>query len=136
MKIVFTPTGGSATTLADSSATPLIAAVIEQWGGQSLVQSEKRYAQATEIDFPRGNVGGDFVFTAGCSYDDYDDTLAAFVNAFNLLNLQGALVVTFFPGSATATMDNAVLRDVRRVVLNGLRLELRYTFKITTITSP
>lgn len=136
MKIVFTPTGGSATTLADSSATPLIAAVIEQWGGQSTVQTEKRYGQATEIDFPRGNVGGDFIFTAGCSYDSYDDTLAAFVTAFGLLNSQGTLVVTYIPGSTTATMENAVLRDIHRVILNGLRLELRYTFKITTITSP
>jgi hypothetical protein len=136
MKIVFTPTGGSAATLADSSATPLIAAVIEQWGGQSVVQTEKRYGQEAEIDFPRGNVGGDFVFTAGCSYENYDDTLAAFVTGFSLLNLQGVLVVTYIPGSTTATMANAVLRDVHRVVLNGLRLELRYTFKITTITSP
>ena len=136
MKIVFTPTGGSATTLADSSATPLIAAVIEQWGGQSVVQTEKRYGQETEIDFPRGNVGGAFVFTAGCSYDDYNDTLAAFVAGFSLLNLQGALVVTYIPGSTTATMANAVLRDVHRVKWDGLRLELRYTFKITTITSP
>lgn len=136
MKIVFTPTGGSATTLADSSATPLIAAVIEQWGGQSAVQTEKRYGQETEIDFPRGNIGGDFIFTAGCSYENYNDTLAALVTGFSLLNLQGALVVTYLPGSTTATMPNAVLRDVHRVVLNGRRLELRYTFKITTITSP
>jgi hypothetical protein len=33
-------------------------------------------------------------------------------------------------------MENAVLRDIHRVVLNGYRLELRYTFKITTITTP
>jgi hypothetical protein len=136
LKIIFTPTGGSPATLADHTASPAINAVIEQWGGQCVVQTEKRYGQSAEIDFPRGNVGGDFVFTAGCSYDDYDDTLAAFVTAFGLLNLQGALVVTYIPGATTATMPNAVLRDVRRTVLNGLRLELRYTFKITTITSP
>jgi hypothetical protein len=136
MKITFTPTGGSTVTLADHTATPAINALIEQWGGQSVVQTEKRYGQAAEIDFPRGNVGGDFVFTAGCSYTNYDGPIDAFVTAFALLDAQGALVVTPTPGVTTATMANAVLRDVHRVLLNGHRLELRYTFKITTITSP
>jgi hypothetical protein len=136
MKIVFTPTGGSTATLADHTASPPINALIEQWGGQSAVQTEKRYGQSAEVDFPRGNVGGEFVFTAGCSYSNYDGPIDAFVTAFGLLNGQGTLVVTPTPGDTTATMAGAVLRDVHRVLLNGHRLELRYTFKITTITSP
>ncbi len=136
MKIVFTPTGGSAVTLADHTASPPVNALIEQWGGQSVVQTEKRYGQAAEIDFPRGNVGGEFVFTAGCSFVDYDSPIDAFVTAFGLIDSQGTLVVTPTPGTATATMTGAVLRDVHRVLLNGHRIELRYSFKITTITSP
>jgi hypothetical protein len=136
VKIVFTPIGGSTVTLADHTASPPVNALIEQWGGQSVVQTEKRYGQTSEIDFPRGNVGGEFVFTAGCSYASYEGPIDAFVTAFGLLNGQGALVVTPTPGSTTATMAGAVLRDVHRVLLNGYRVELRYTFKITTITSP
>ena len=136
MKITFTPTGGSAVTLADHTASPPINALIEQWGGQSVVQTEKRYGQSTEIDFPRGNVGGEFVFTAGCSYASYDGPIDAFVTAFGLLDSQGTLIVTPTPGDTTATMADAVLRDVHRVLLNGYRVELRYSFKITTVTTP
>jgi len=136
MRVTFTPTGDSAVTLADSSAAPLIAGVLEQFGGASLVQTEKRYGQSTEIDFPRGNIGGDFIFTAGCSYATLDAAAGAFAAAFALLNEQGSLAFTPNPaGSVTLTMANAILRDVHRVKWDGVRLELRYTFKITTITT-
>jgi hypothetical protein len=131
MKITF-----ATATLADDTASPRIAAVIEQWGGQSVVQTEPLYGGPNLAKFPRGNVGGQFVFTAGCSYATRDLAAAAFATAWSRLNTQGALALQPTGGSATVTMANAILRDVSRVEWAGVWLKLRYTFEITTVTSP
>ncbi len=130
MKITF-----ATTILADDTASPRIAAVIEQWGGQSVVQTEPLYGGPNLAKFPRGNVGGQFVFTAGCSYATRDLAAAAFATAWSRLNVQDTLAVKPSGGSATITMLNAILRDVQRVELEGVWLRIRYTFDITTVTS-
>ncbi|MDB6016036.1 MAG: hypothetical protein JWR19_525 [Pedosphaera sp.] len=134
MKITFT-IGSTVSTLADDTAAPRIAGVIEQWGGSAKVQTEPLYGAVNEVDFPRGNIGGDFTFTAGCSFATVDAAGAAFATAYALLNSQGSVKVYPSGGSAVITMANAVLKDVTRTEYNGHWLKLRYTFKITTITS-
>lgn len=134
MKITF-----DGQTLADPQSVTAVHglnAVIEQWGAQSTVQTEKRYGQNTEVDFPRGNIGGDFVFTVTGSYGSYAGPVQAFAAAIALLNIQATLMITFPDDETTATMANAICRDVHRVMLNGHSVQIRYSFKITTITSP
>ena len=133
MKITF---GSGPTTLADIAATPKVTAVVESWGGQALVQSEPLYGGPNVVKFPRGNVGGQFIFTAGCSFADRDTAAAAFATAYALLNTQGSLTVKPTGGSPTITMANAILHDLQRVEWEGVWLKLRYTFEITTVTSP
>ena len=128
MKITF-----GASTLADDTASPKVAALIEQWGGSSIVQTEPLYGAVNQVNFPRGNVRGPVVFTAGCSSADIPTAVSAFKTAYGLLNTQDTLTV--LKGATTlATMANAVLRDVTRVEWQGLWLRIRYTFEITTIT--
>ena len=129
MKIVF-----GSTTLVDDTASPRIAGVIERLGFRALVQTETLYGAANEIDFPRGNVGGELVFTAGCSFASYSAAADAFKAACGLVNGQGTVVVTPATGADTLTLANAVLDNVERADWQGIWLNLRYTFKITTIS--
>ena len=137
MKITLTYGAGPTTaTLADIGAAPQIAAMIEDLGGDAVVQIEDLYAGPNKAKFPRGNVGGQFVFTAACSFATADLALAALLAAYALLNIQGALNLKPFPASTGVTFPNAILKSIRRVRLDGVILIVRYTFEITTITSP
>lgn len=136
MKVVFTIAGPIDNTLADDTAAPKLAGVIEAIGAQDIVQIEPLYGGANPAKFPRGNVGGQFVFTSACSYASYNAAVDALKTAYGLLDDQGTLVFT--PTGAgvphTLTMANAILHSVQVVRWTGVRLELRYTFEITTIT--
>jgi len=124
-----------ATTLADDTATPRLAGVIEQLGGQAVVQVEPLYGQADMAVFPRGNISGRFVFRVFCSYASYATALTAWAAAYARLNTQDTLVLTWFTGN-TLTMLGAVCTNVERTKLDGVGLEVRYTFTITTATDP
>lgn len=135
MKIQFTPSGGAPTTLGDDSAKYSV--VIEQWGGTAIEQREPLAGGANPALFPRGNVGGDFIFRSAQSYADYETTFSQFATLYGLLNQQGALVVT--QDSVTLTMSNAVLKSVTRLFDSGnagVFMAVRYTFGITTLTTP
>ncbi len=124
--------GATANTLVDDAANPRVAGVIEALAGRAIVQAEPLYGAANNFTAARGNVSGQFVFTAACSFANYGDAAAAMKAAYNLLNATGSLVLSY--GGTTFTMANAILRDVTRVEWNGVHLKLRYTFDITTIT--
>lgn len=122
-------------TLGDDSAKYGI--VVEQWGGTAIEQREPLAGAANMTLFPRGNVGGDFVFRSAQSYADYETTFSQFATLYGYLNQQGALVVT--QDSITLTMDGAVLKAVARLFDTahaGVFMAVRYNFGITTLTTP
>jgi acyl-coenzyme A thioesterase PaaI-like protein len=120
-------------TLADDTATPRISGVVESWGaGEALVQIEPLYNAANPFTAPRGNVHGQFIFTALCSYANY----AAAATAWKTLRAQGGiqadLVVNY--GGTTFTFASAICRSVVPVEFQGVMLKLRYLFDVTTLT--
>lgn len=126
----FTPTGGSLATLGDDANK--IATHIESIGGQSIDQVEPLDGAAAAVQFARGNVQGEFVFTAGKSHADRATAVNYFKAQFGKLNQKGSLVYTV--DSATLTMAGAVLRAVTVADIVGLRWTIRYAFGITTVT--
>jgi hypothetical protein len=134
MQIHFTPTGASApVTLGDDADK--FAVAVEQLSGTSLAQIESLAGGATLAVFPRGNVGGQFVFRSSKSYATYHETFAQFLAEYSRLNQQGSLVLT--EGAVALTFAGAILRGVERLFdahHSGARMGIRYTFAITTIS--
>lgn len=133
MNIQFTPTGGSAVTLGDDAEK--FAVTVEQLGGASVAQVESLAGGANLALFPRGNIGGEFIFRSSKTYASYRDTFAQFLVEYGRLNRQGALVLT--EGDVTLTFANVILRAMHRIFdarHSGARMGIRYTFAITTIT--
>jgi hypothetical protein len=100
-------------------------------------QREPLAGAANAVIFPRGNVSGDFVFRSGVTAKDYPGTLAIWAAVYALLNCQGTLVIT--QGSITNTALNAMLKKIERLFddrCGGVFVGIRYTFGITTLTSP
>lgn len=121
-------------TLCDDTASPKIAGVIEQLGGQAVVQIEDVYNSGLQVKRSQGNVGGQFVFTASCSYASYDAATTAWLTAYGLLDATDDVVVTpVHTSDVTMTMAGAILRQVQRVQWDGKWLAIRYTFEITSI---
>ncbi|HXT10387.1 MAG TPA: hypothetical protein VN873_02405 [Candidatus Angelobacter sp.] len=133
MQIQFTPTGApTPITLGDDANK--FAVAVEQLGGTSIAQVEALAGGANLALFPRGNVGGQFVFRSAKTYATYHDTFAQFLTEYGRLNQQGSLVIT--EGAVTLTFGSALLRGVERIFdahHSGARMGIRYTFAITTI---
>ena len=134
MQIQFTSsTDLTAVTLGDDASK--FAVVVEQLGGACVAQSETLAGGANLALFPRGNVGGEFVFRSSKTYGSYHATFAQFQTEYGRLNQQGTLVLV--EGAVTLTFANAVLRSVRRVFdaqHSGAHMGIQYNFAITTIT--
>ena len=128
MTIVFTPSGGSATTLVDDINMPR--GHIEQLGGKSVVNVIPLANGTNPYLQLLGNVSGEFVFTGLQSFATRILALSQFATWYNLLNDQGLLVVT--QDSHTLTFANAALHDVRLVKADGLAWTVRFSFLITT----
>lgn len=133
-KVIFTIAAPAAATLtvADDTAAPRITGQVEKLGGQGIPEKSNLYNSPHPGLYPRGNVSGQFIVHTSCSYKtlaNQHDSLVAFYNA---INTQGTVVLTM--GAGIYTMANAVLASVERTYLNGVRLDLRFTFEITTIT--
>lgn len=130
MKITF-----GANTIADDTASPRILAKIEQCDAPVAVQEDELAFSAIASQIPRGNAKGQFICTAACSYATRALAVAALVTQNGLKNTQATLSC-YEPSTTLAFVcANAVLQNVALVLLNGTQLILRYTFKITTITS-
>src|SRR6185312_4645206 len=84
------------------------AVVVEQLGGSCVAQSETLAGGANLALFPRGNVGGEFVFRSSKTYASYHATFAQFQTEYGRLNQQGTL--TLIEGAITLTFANAVLK--------------------------
>ncbi len=123
-------------TLADPGAAPPLYAILEDLGGEVLVQKEPLYNAPFPALFGRGNTSGQCVFSVGASYASISAAVIAFSTAYTLVGTQGTLVLVGQTGSAgQLTLANAVLRSVKRIAWQTLWLQLRYTFEITTITA-
>lgn len=133
MKITWTSSAPAlgATTLVDDSVK--ITGVIESLGGESVCQTEPLYGAATVANFARGNVRGQFSFTARKSHATRDLAMLYLAGEYGRLNQAGTIIIT--QDSTTLTFAKAVLRGVNLVKPNGLEFTLRYTFEITTITT-
>ena len=133
MNIQFMPTEGSVVTLGDDAVK--FAVAVEQLGGASIAQVESLAGGANLALFPRGNIGGEFIFRSSKTYASYQETFSQFHTEYGRLNQQGALVLT--EGAITLTFASAILRTVHRIFdahHSGARMGIRYTFAITTIT--
>ncbi len=135
MKGIFT-VGVTAHTICDLSAVPKISATVEDWGGDSIVDTRPLSGSATKGQYAKGNIDGQFVISTRCSYGTVSASHAAFAAAWGLMQLTGTLVITPPDGAATLTMLNAICKSVKRTYWRGCDLGLRYVFTITTLTSP
>lgn len=109
--------------------------VIEQLGGVAVAQVDPLLGGANPALFPRGNVGGDFVFRSAKTYADYKTTFTQFKTEYARLNQQGTILLT--EGTVTMTFANVILKGVQRIFdgqASGSHMGIRYTFAITTIT--
>jgi hypothetical protein len=132
VKIEFTVSSTTATLGDDANK---FAVVLEQLGGASIAQNDLLAGGTSPALFPRGNVGGDFVFRSAKSYTDYQTTFAQFKTEYSRLNQQGTLKLT--EGGTALTFSNAILKGVQRIFdaqSSGVHMSIRYTFAITTIT--
>jgi len=137
MKLIFTTPGPVANTICDDSLSPPIRGMLQDLSGSAKIQTEPVYNGATEVDYPRGNVGGTFSLVTQCSYASYNAVDLAITAACALLGSQGSLVFTPITGATdTLTFANAVLKEIKAQRLNGVELYLAYTFKTTSLTSP
>lgn len=132
MLIQFTPSGGSVATLGDDANK--FAVVIEQLGGQSVLQNDPLYGAGNPLLNLRGNVAGELVFTSAKSYADYKTTFTQFKTEYGRLNQKGSLVIT--QDTETVTFANAVCKGVQRIFdaqKTGTHMGIRYTFAITSV---
>jgi hypothetical protein len=124
------------TTLADPGAAPPRYAILEDLGGEALIQKEPLYNAPFPALFPRGNTNGQCVFTVAASYGSIAAAVIAFSTAYSLVGSQGTLTLLGQTGSAGMfTMPTAILRSAKRTKWQTLFLEIRYTFEITQITA-
>ena len=118
MQIIFQPTvnfgpAPAALTLVDDQASPRVAGIIEEFGGDATVQLESLYAAANKAQFARGNVSGLFSFTAGQSFGSLADMLWFLGAQYALLNMSGTLTVT--EGVTVLTFAEVIVKGVKRV---------------------
>jgi hypothetical protein len=133
VQIQFTP-GNELTPVTLGDDASKFATVIEQLGGSCLAQIEPLAGGANPAMFPRGNIGGEFIFRSSKTYASYHLTFAQFQTEYSRINQQGTLVLT--EGDATLTFANAILKAVQRIFNaqnSGAHMGIRYTFAITTI---
>ena len=129
-KIVFTPTGDSAVTLADLADGD--GYKIERLPGEAAVETAEMFQAAEAVQIPLGNVKGSASLRCWQQFDNPGAAAADFKIKRALLNKQGALVITY---SGTAlSMANAVCKSVEPSLIVGLRWELSYVFEINSIT--
>jgi hypothetical protein len=134
VQIQFTPSTDLTPVTLGSDASKF-AIVVEQLGGSCLAQSEPIAGGVNLALFPRGNIGGEFIFRSSKTYASYQATFTQFQTEYGRLNQQGTLVLS--EGAVTLTFANALLRAVQRVFdaqHSGAHMGIRYTFAITTIT--
>ena len=125
--ITWTPSGGSLVTLGDDANKLTI-----RFGDASqecLVQDEPLAGGTNPYLKARGNVAGQFSFTATKSYASLDLMIAALLAELARCGQGGSLVLT--RGSTTMTMAGAVLRSVSRAPESeGVKLSITYQFRI------
>jgi hypothetical protein len=130
MKLDWTPTGGSLVTLGDDSVKKTI--VVESIGGAAQVQTAAFFRGANPALYARGNVAGQFIFVVTQTFATQDLAGAFIKTEYARLNQQGSLVWT--RSSTIFTMAGAVLKAVAPAEINGVKIRMRYTFDITTLT--
>lgn len=132
MNLIWTAAGGSAVTLGDDSAKKTI--LVESGpGGQAQVQVAQFFRGTNPALYARGNAQGQFVFTVTQTFGSQDLANAFLKAEYARIGQQGSLA--WGRGeSTTFTMANAVLRAVMPARINGVQVQMRYTFDITTLT--
>lgn len=134
MKAILT-VGSTNYTLADYTASPRLSGTIEHWPYTGIVDVIPLYGAANPAIFPRGNAGGQLVFSVFGSYGGYDNWTSAVKAAQALAGQQGTLVITPNVASSTVTytMVNATLKTVQPTDLGGIGGRIRYTFEVASI---
>ncbi len=108
---------------------------IEQWGALSVEQVEALFRASNPVRLARGNVAGDFVFTAMTKSATRAAAVQHFVTECGRINTKATLlVIDEIAPSTVATMTNAVCRAVQRSEIIGISWWIRYTFGFTTLT--
>ncbi len=131
MKITFNP--GSAVTLGEDAARKTIQ--IEQFGVLSVEQVEHLFKATNAVRIPRGNISGEFIFTAMTVSASRSAAVTHFITEAGRVNSQGTLLLIDEAGPSTvATMNNAICRSVVKAEIVGLSWWIRYTFGFTTVT--
>ena len=119
--------------LADITASPRVYWTPGNWSGQSVTQKEE-LAGGFKFQAARGNVIGQFSGVSKCSYLTEDAAILAVAAAYSMLGATADLKCYNRSGVLAITWPGAILEDVRKQVLEGLRAEISFTFSITTQT--
>lgn len=129
MKLLF-----GAVVLGDSESDPRVMFTIDTWGGQSVTQKEELALSDYQFRAARGNVIGQIIVTSKCSHATEDDAIVAVANAYALLDTTADLKYYNRSNALAITWQDAVLEQAQKVILDGVRAEIRFTFSVTTQT--
>lgn len=122
-----------------------ITAVIEDLGGDAIVEAVPMADASFQLILPHLNVLGAFTFTATQSFATRELANAWFLAQYALLGWQDLLSVILNSSGGSSSgaalqffAQNAVLKTVRRVpqpASDGVKLTVRYVFAITQLTT-
>ena len=129
---IFTPTGGSATTLFDISAGWGESILENPGDGRALEEVVPMFQAANPLRLLLGNVQGQVILSAAKSWTDAPTAIADYKTKRALIGTQGMLVITADTG--TLTYAGANFLSVVPAKIIRARWLLRFTFGITTLT--
>ena len=131
--VVWTPTGGSASTLFDTSGGGGQAIDLQNPGDAQAVEQVDDLAFAAEASrLMRGNLKGEVEFSVSQSFADVATAAADFKTKRGLVGGMGDLVFTI--GETTLTYANATFRGLRPARPNGVRWTMHFSFGVTAVT--
>jgi hypothetical protein len=130
--VVWTPTGGAATTLFDITVARQVIELQNPGNAEAVEQVDDLAFASAASRLMRGNVKGEVEFSVATSYADVATAAADFKAKRALVNGMGSLVITI--GATTLTYANATLRSLRPRKTEGVRWTLGFSFGVTTVT--
>jgi len=120
VQIQFTPINDLIpVTLGDDASK--FAMTIEHLGGSCVAQIEPLAGGANPAMFPRGNIGGEFIFRSSKTYASYHITFAQFQTEYSRINQQGTLQKVYLTQMAysSVTQSAQVLAEEVASLLPG-----------------
>lgn len=132
MKLTWQPTVGPIVTLGDDTANRTIR--VEEFGGIGAVQQDGLFRAALPFLNARGNVQGRFVASVTNVLDSQDLAAVFMATEYARIAQQGNLA--WARASTIFTFASSVLEEVTMVEIMGVRIAVRYAWRVGSLTVP